>query len=541
MNGLQSIDWIVIGLYFLVIFGIAWWVIRQKQESTTEYFLAGRHVGWFVIGASIFASNIGSEHIVGLAGTAAKSGVAMGHYELHAWCILLLGWVFVPFYMRSRVFTMPEFLEMRYSPTARWFLSLISLVAYVLTKVSVTVYAGAVVFQTLMGIKFWTGALITVILTGIYTILGGLRAVVYTESLQAIILIVGSVTVTVTGLVKIGGWDNLIAVAGTEHLNLFLPLDHPDFPWLGMLLAPPIVGIWYWCTDQYIVQRALAAKSESQGRRGTLLASYLKLLPFWIFIIPGVIAYALTKTGQLELGAADQAFPAMVKALLPAGIRGLVVGGLLAALMSSLAAVFNSCSTLFTMDIYKKLHPEASEKTLVSVGRVATAVVVVSGILWIPLMKYISGELYHYLQSVQSYIAPPITAVFLLGIFWKRINAKGALSALIGGFVIGMFRLVAELGKDHLTGWLHTFATVNFLYFCFYLFLVSIAIMIVVSFLTREPSYTKIQGLTYGTTVAEDRAASRASWTTRDLILSFVVLAIIAVVMIYFSPFVIAK
>lgn len=541
MNNLQSIDWIVIGLYFLVIFGIAWWVIRQKQESTTEYFLAGRHVGWFVIGASIFASNIGSEHIVGLAGTAAKSGVAMGHYELHAWCILLLGWVFVPFYMRSRVFTMPEFLEMRYSPTARWFLSLISLVAYILTKVSVTVYAGAVVFQTLMGIKFWTGALITVILTGIYTILGGLRAVVYTESLQAIILILGSVTVTVTGLVKIGGWDNLIAVAGIEHLNLFLPLDHPDFPWLGMLLAPPIVGIWYWCTDQYIVQRALAAKSESHGRRGTLFASYLKLLPFWIFIIPGVIAYALTKTGRLELGAADQAFPAMVKALLPAGIRGLVVGGLLAALMSSLAAVFNSCSTLFTMDIYKKLHPEASEKTLVSVGRAATAVVVVSGILWIPLMKYISGELYHYLQSVQSYIAPPITAVFLLGIFWKRINAKGATTALIGGFVIGMFRLVAELGKDHLSGWLYTFATVNFLYFCFYLFLVSIAIMIVVSFLTREPSYKKIQGLTYGTTVAEDRAATRASWTTRDLVLSFIVLAIIAVVMIYFSPFVLAK
>jgi len=540
MQGLQSLDWVFIALYFAVLFGIAWWVIRQKQRNTADYFLAGRHVAWFVIGASIFASNIGSEHIVGLAGTAAKSGVAMGHYELHAWCILLLGWVFVPFYTRSKVFTMPEFLEMRYSPKARWFLSLISLVAYVLTKVSVTVYAGAVVFQTLMGIKFWTGALIIVILTGIYTIVGGLRAVVYTESLQAIVLIIGSITVTIVGLTKIGGWDNLVSVAGSQHFNLFLPLDHPDFPWLGMVLAPPIVGIWYWCTDQYIVQRTLAAKNETQGRRGTIFAAFLKLLPFFIFIIPGVIAYALAKTGQLDLPTSDQAFPTMVKALLPPGFRGLVVGGLLAALMSSLAAVFNSCSTLFTMDIYKKIRPDSSEKTLVFVGRIATGVVVVCGILWIPLMKFISGELYHYLQSVQSYLAPPIAAVFLLGLFWKRINSAGALTTLIGGFIIGMLRLVAELFKEHLSGWLYTFADINFLYFCVYLFLVCIAVMIVVSLFTQRPTYEKIQGLTYGTTVAEDKATTRASWNMKDVILSLIILAIIALVLIYFSPLVIA-
>jgi SSS family solute:Na+ symporter len=541
MQGLQPLDWIVLGLYFMVIFGIAWWVIRQKQETTSEYFLAGRHVGWFVIGAAIFASNIGSEHIVGLAGTAAKTGVAMGHYELHAWCILLLGWVFVPFYMRSKVFTMPEFLERRYSPSARWFLSIISLIAYVLTKVSVTVYAGAVVFQTLMGVEFWTGALITVILTGIYTILGGLKAVVYTESLQAFVLLLGSITVTVMGLIKIGGWGNLIAVAGGDHFNLFLPLDHPEFPWLGMLLGPPIVGIWYWCTDQCIIQRVLAAKGETQARRGSIFASYLKLFPFFIFFIPGITAYALVKTGQLDLGASDQAFPALVKALLPIGLRGLVVGGLLAALMSSLAAVFNSCSTLFTMDIYKKIKPDTPEKKLVMVGRIATGVVVVSGILWIPFMKYISGELYHYLQSVQSYIAPPITAVFLLGIFWKRINAKGAISTLIGGFVIGMIRLVAELNKDHLDGVLYKFADLNFLYFCFYLFVACIGAMVIISLLTQEPTYEKIQGLTYGTTVADDKKASRESWKKRDVFLSLVVLIIIALVMIYFSPLIIAK
>ncbi len=536
MNFFQAFDWLVIGIYFLILFGIAWWVIKKKQESTTDYFLAGRHVGWFVIGASIFASNIGSEHIVGLAGTAAKSGVVMGNYELHSWLVLLLGWVFVPFYMRSRVFTMPEFLEKRYSSTARWLLSLVTLIGYVLTKVSVTVYAGAVVFQVLMGIDFWTGALIVVILTGIYTVLGGLRAVVYTESLQAVVLILGSVVVTVMGLVKIGGWDNLLAAVGGEHFHLFLPADHPEFPWPGMVFAPPIVGLWYWCTDQYIVQRTLAARNETQARRGTIFAAYLKLLPFFIFIIPGVIAYALAKTGQLDLGEADQAFPAMVRTLLPTGLRGLVAGGLLAALMSSLAAVFNSCSTLFTMDIYKKLRPWASEKTLVLVGRVATGVVVVSGILWIPLMKVISGELYHYLQSVQAYIAPPIAAVFLLGLFWKRINARGALSALVAGLALGMMRLVAELNKDILSGWLYTFADLNFLYFAIILFAFCIIILVVVSLLSPRPAYEKIQGLTYATTVAADKEKSRASWNYRDLILSLIIILILALVLIYFSP-----
>ncbi|UCF18655.1 MAG: sodium:solute symporter [Gemmatimonadota bacterium] len=536
MSTFQTLDWLVVGAYFAVLLGVAWWVLKQKQETAADYFLAGRHVGWFVIGASIFASNIGSEHIVGLAGTAAKTGVVMGLYELHSWLALLLGWVFIPFYLRSRVFTMPEFLEKRYSPSARWFLSLVMLVGYVLTKVSVTVYAGAVVFQVLMGIDFWTGALIVVILTGIYTVAGGLRAVVYTEAVQMVVLIAGSLTVTVMGLVKIGGWENLVAAAGSDHLNLFLPADHPEFPWPGMVIAPPIVGLWYWCTDQYIVQRALAGRDEAQARRGTIFAAYLKLLPFFIFLIPGVIAYALARSGQLELGAADQAFPVMVKALLPVGLRGLVAGGLLAALMSSLAAVFNSCSTLFTMDIYKKLRPEAAERTLVTVGRIATGVVVVFGILWIPLMQNISGELYHYLQSVQAYIAPPIAAVFFLGLFWKRLNAAGAMSALVGGFAIGMLRLVAELNKSALGGFLYWFADVNFLYFAILLTGVCVALLVGVSLLYPAPGLEQINGLTYATTMAEDRARSRASWNARDVVLSLVVLAVIAAILIYFSP-----
>ncbi len=541
MKTFQFFDWIVVGMYFAIIAGIALWSMRKKQDTSAEYFLASRHIGWFVVGASIFASNIGAEHIVGLAGTAAKTGVAMGHYELHAWLVLVLGWVFVPFYMRSKVFTMPEFLEKRYSPSSRWLLSLISLIAYIFTKVAVNVYAGAVVFQALMGVKFWTGALLVVIITGLYTIAGGMRAVVYTEAMQTIILVLGSTVVSLAAFFKLGGWANLVHLAGKSHLNLFLPLSHPDFPWLGMVLAPPIVGLWYWCTDQYIVQRVLAARSETQARRGSIFASYLKLLPFFIFILPGVMAFALAKAGKLSLPSADMAFPTMVVALLPIGVRGLVAGGLLAALMSSLAAVFNSCSTLFTIDIYKKIRPETSEKRLVLVGRIATTVVVLLGLAWIPLMKNISSEVYHYLQSVQAYIAPPIAAVFLLGLFWKRINAAGAMSTLVGGFFIGMLRLAAELNKSHLSGFLYQFASVNFLYFCVYLFLFCSSLLIIVSIFTKKPAPEQLVGLTYATTMAGQKAESRATWNWRDAALSAVVVLIVVTVLILFSPLVFTR
>jgi len=536
MEFLGIIDWLVVILYFFVIAGISAWSMKKKKDSTQEYFLADRNLGWFVIGTSILASNVGSEHVVGLAGTGASCGLVMGHYELHSWIALLLGWVFVPFYLRSKVFTMPEFLERRYNEKSRWFLSVISLVSYVMTKVSVTVYAGAIVITSFLGIDFWTGALILVLLTGIYTVLGGMRAVMYTEALQAMVLILGSLFLTIVGLVQLGGWDAMISSVPKEKLNMFLPLSDPKYPWLGILVSSPIVGIWYWCTDQYIVQRTLAARSETEARRGTIFAAYLKLFPFFIFLIPGLIAAALAATGKIELAQADQAFPVMVKSLLPIGLRGLVAGGLLAALMSSLASVFNSCSTLFTIDVYKKIKPQTSEQQLVLVGRIATGVVVLLGILWIPLMKGISGVLYQYLQSVQSYLAPPIAAVFLLGVFSQRINGKGALSALISGFVVGMVRIVLELNKDSLTGVLYAFAALNFLYFCIFLFIFSIAVLIIVSIFTEKPSAEQLNGLTYATTVAEDKAKSRASWTTTDLLLSLFVVAFIIGVFIYFSP-----
>lgn len=541
MHFLGTIDLLFVILYLLIIAGVSVWSIRRSKASPSDYFLANRNLGWWVIGASILASNVGSEHIVGLAGTGATSGVVMGHYEMHSWVVLVLGWLFVPFYMRSMVYTMPEFLERRFNAQSRRLLSIIQLLSYVIAKASVTIFAGALVFNSFLGVNFWTGAIILVVITGIYTILGGLHTVMYTEAIQAFVLLFGSAVLLFIGLDKVGGWHGLITSVPKEKLNMFRPLSDPDFPWLGITFAAPIVGIWYWCTDQHIVQRCLAGRDEKQARRGTIFAAYLKLFPFFIFLIPGLIAVALVNQGKLTLTDNNAAFPTLVKALMPLGLRGLLAGGLLAALMSSLASVYNACSTLFTMDIYQKMKPEASGKELVKVGRIATGVVVLLGMAWIPLMSRISGTLYQYLQSVQSYLAPPIAAVFLLGVFFKRINGKGAFTGMVAGFIIGLVKLTLELFQNDLTGVLHEFATINFLYFCILLFLFSVALMVTVSLLSAKPNNEQIRGLTFATTVAEDRAASRASWNKWDVILSLIVVAIVVSIFVYFSPLGIAK
>lgn len=537
MKQLDTLDWVFISIYFLILFGVALWVIFKKTENTEDYFLAGRNVGWFVVGASIFASNIGSEHVVGLAGAGAGDKIPMLIYEIQAWVVLILGWVFLPFYARSGVFTMPEFLEKRFSAKSRWFLSVVSLVAYILTKISVTIYAGGVVVSALLGINFWVGAIATVVLTGIYTIFGGMRAVVYTETLQAIVLVFGAAALTFIGLEYVGGWGELKSTLGPEYFNMWRPPSDPDFPWPSLLITSTIVGLWYWCTDQYIVQRTLTARNIKQGRRGAIWGAFLKLLPVFLFLVPGVIALALKQKGQLSWDTPDEAFPVLMSNLLPSGLRGLVAAGLLAALMSSLASVFNSCSTLFTVDIYKKVRPEATEKQLVSVGRVATLVVVVLGILWIPIMQNISGVLYEYLQKVQSYISPPITAVFLLGIFYKRINAKGAYTTLTLGFAIGALRIVLELMKDSLNpdGLLFMLADVNFLTFGAWFFLFCVVLTVGVSLMSPKPEDSKIAGLTYGTMSQEDIEANKDSYNWKDVMASVVIIAIVIAVMIFFN------
>ncbi len=537
MKTLDFLDWITISLYFLILLGIAVWVIRRKKENTEDYFLAGRNVGWFVVGASIFASNIGSEHVVGLAGTGASNKLPLLIYEIHAWIVLLLGWVFLPFYARSGVFTMPEFLEKRFDARSRWILSIFSIVAYVLTKISVTIYAGGIVVSALLGIDFWTGAIATVVLTGLYTILGGMRAVVYTEALQAVVLVVGAATLTIIGLDHVGGWNSMRETVTPEYLNMWRSLSDADYPWLPLVITSTIVGIWYWCTDQYIVQRALTAPTIKEGRRGTIFGALLKLMPVFLFLIPGVIALTLKMRGELEWDTPDQAFPVLMSNLLPSGLRGLVAAGLLAALMSSLASVFNSCSTLFTVDIYKKLKPETPEKKLVRTGQVATAIVVVIGIIWIPIMANISGVLYEYLQSVQSYIAPPIAAVFLLGIFHKRINAHGAFVTLVAGFLIGALRIVLELVKGSLEPgsiW-HTLGATNFLTFAAWFFLFCIALIVVVSLLTPAPAPEKVANLTFATISPDEKARNKNSYNWKDITISLLIGAIVIWVMIWFN------
>ncbi|MBQ9875256.1 MAG: sodium/solute symporter [Thermoguttaceae bacterium] len=726
---LNKWDWTTLAIYFALLLGLAWWVVSQKNDSSKDYFLAGKKAGWIVIGASLFASNIGSEHLVGLAGTGASDGMAMAHYELHAWCLLVLGWVMIPFYERSGIFTTPEFLERRYSPAARWTLSLISLVAYIFTKISVTLFAGGIVFKALFpgeiipGVSnFWVGAVGMVVITGLYTILGGLRAVLYTELLQTLVLLVGASSVLFIGLHQVGGWSELKKVAqdadhlagykivlseeeansnnpevlkftnedgeevdaivsrpmidpkylpanekedesaeetGAEnevapsadaasesavaeaapvvedssenevaenaegkseaeaeieemqekyateleqakeiasragnyltidelseeeveqlreqmdeetfnktfasvsekpkpidevapaeirakvdHFNLWKPISDPKYPWLGLLLGAPVVGLWYWCTDQYIVQRTLAATDQKAARRGTIFGAYLKLTPVFIFIVPGMLAYGLAAQGKLSaevLFDGNQAFPYLVKEVLPTGLRGIVIGGLLAALMSSLASVFNSCSTLFTMDIYKKLRPEASEKQTVWVGRVATVFMVVLGLLWIPTIALMKGTLYNYLQSVQSYMAPPIFVVFFIGVFSKRVNGRGCMTALIVGFVLGMARLACEIfqGKYGFQPgtFAHWFSTTSYTFMCIYLTLVCVVLMYAVSLASAKPKPEQLDGLTYWTATKEQKEVTRASWNWVDVFASVGLIVIIITIYAYF-------
>ena len=545
---LESFDWLVLGIYFLALIAVAVWVVLQKNKNTEDYFLAGRNVGWFVIGASIFASNIGSEHVVGLAGTGFESGTPMAHYELHAWIVLLLGWLFLPFYIRSGAFTMPEFLEKRFDSRSRWFLSVFSLVAYVLTKVSVTIYAGGIVVSELLAIPFWYGAIGIVIFTGIYTVIGGMKAVIYTETLQTVVLILGSVIITYLGLQEVGGWSQLretVIAVSPDHFNMWRPMSDPDFPWTGLLIGGTIVGIWYWCTDQYIVQRTLAANNIKIGRRGAIFGAYLKLLPILIFLVPGIIAFALSIQNPevFSIDKADRAFPMLVKTLLPVGLKGLVAGGLMAALMSSLASVFNSCSTIFTIDIYKKLKPEKSEKSLLQIGKIATGFIVLLGIIWIPIMEKIGGGvMYQYLQNVQSYIAPPVTAVFLLGIIWKRVNSSAAITTLLAGFVLLVLRLGSEIfyqseisSNQVVSNLMYDFATINFAHMAIFMFIFSVILCVSVSLVTSPPDYKLIIGLSFGTLTDQQKQDQRNSYDKVDVFLSILLVILVIGILCYFT------
>ncbi len=557
LTNLDYLDISVIIFYFLIIVWIARWASNsnQKSKGAVDYFLAGKSQTWLVVGASLFASNIGSEIILGVSGAGARGNMPMANFEIIAALVLILfGWVFVPFYLRTGVFTMPEFLEKRYSKACRNYLSVISILAYVITKISLIIFAGALVFETI-GIPFWTGAIVTVVATGAYTVMGGLKAVIYTDMVQAFILLLGTTLVTVFGLQAIGGWDEMISIlteAATKEgnppvqdfFNLWRPGDDTEYPWTGMLFGAPILGVWYWCTDQYIVQRALSAKDINNARKGALFAGYLKLLPVFIFFIPGVIAYALYQKGVItfSLDNADTALPALITTVMPSGIRGLAIAGLLAALMSSLSSAFNSSSTLVTIDFYQQRYPNASEQDLVRFGQIATIVLVIVSLGWIPFMKSLmGGGIFHYLQSVQAYISPPIAAVFLFGLFFKWINARGAIVALWSGFVVGIFRLVSEFMRNEGSliveagSLMDSFLGINFLHFALFLFIFCAGILMMVSKMSSPQPLKDLELVTF------QKTTSTGSFKfTSDVILTIVLIGFVLILWTVFSTWGIA-
>src|SRR5580692_1774659 len=503
---LAPIDLVIIAVYFLIVFGIGFYFSR-KERTSEDYFLASRNIGWFAIGASLFVSNISTEHFIGLAGSGAAVGLAPGHYEwLASLILLLLGWVFVPFYLRSNVFTMPEFLERRFNRNCATYLASISIIAYIFTKISVHLYAAAIVLERVVGWSPLTAAVILVVATGIYTIAGGLAAVIYTDLVQTLILLAGAIALTIIGLDKVGGFAGLRAAVPADYFHMMKPATDGEFPWTGIFFGAPILGIWYWCTDQVIVQRVLSAKDEGHAKAGTIFAGFLKILPVFVLVLPGLIAFALYPQlfhvvgGKVTNG--DIAYPTMIVNLLPAGLVGLMIAALLAALMGAMSAVFNSASTMVTLDFYKKFRPAATEKQLVFFGRVATAAMVVLGLLWVPYIKYLSPQLYIYLQSVQAYISPPIAVCFIFGILWPRLNGQGAISSLLLGFALGAVRFVLEVldkTAHYQSSAIRALIDINFLHYSIVMFIVCALVLIGVSMLFPAPDRKKIAGLTFAT------------------------------------------
>jgi SSS family solute:Na+ symporter len=574
LNGtvFNGLDVAVILCFIVGMIATVWFSMRKKNESGKDYFLSGRDANWLQIGSSIFSSNIGSEHLVGLAGAGFATGMAMAHWEMQGWMILILGWVFVPLYDRMKVFTMPEFLELRFSRGSRNVLSLLTMASLVLTKIAATIYAGDVVVRTLLnvntidifGIKldvFWAIALGLAFTTGLYTIFGGMRVIMYTAVLQAPVLIFGSLCILYTGLHVLGhgslidGWKATLTTVG-DNVHLIRSAHDPDFPWPAVLPASAIIGFWYWCTDQYIVQRVLAGKNQQESRRGTILAGFFKLTPVFIFLVPGMIAFALTKTPSAGFNTSgDAAYTSLVAQILPHGLRGMVACGMIVALMASLGSKFNASATLFTMDFFREWYPNASGKTEVVVGRIATAVIVFVGICWVLVIKSLHSNLYNYLQNVQGYLSPAIAVLFIGGVFWKRATAPAALWAFSIGVIGGFAKLAADLvmrnDSDNVTklkedlyhgtitldqyntaiapirakfGVIFDFWNFHQWYYCEVLFVLTAVLMVVISLMTAPPDAKTIKYTWYGAT-PQEKAATRASWGPLDVVLSLIVVA----------------
>ncbi|KAM5307022.1 sodium/mannose cotransporter SLC5A10 isoform 4-T4 [Glossophaga mutica] len=499
---LSLADIIVITVYFTLNVAVGIWSsCRASRNTVRGYFLAGQDMTWWPIGASLFASSEGSGLFIGLAGSGAAGGLAVAGFEWNATYVLLaLAWVFVPIYISSEIVTMPEYIQKRYGgQRIRMYLSVLSLLLSVFTKISIDLYAGALFVHICLGWNFYLSTTLTLAIAALYTIAGGLAAVIYTDALQTLIMVVGAVILTVQAFDRIGGYGQLAAaytqavptrtIANTtchlpraDAMHMFRDPYTADLPWTGMTFGLTIMATWYWCTDQVIVQRSLSARDLNHAKAGSILASYLKMLPLVLIIMPGMISRAL--------------FP---------GLRGLMVAVMMAALMSSLTSIFNSSSTLFTMDIWRRVRPQAGERELLLVGRLVIVVLIGVSVAWIPILQGSNGgQLFIYMQSVTSSLAPPVTAVFTLGIFWRRANEQGAFWGLMVGLVVGATRLVLEFlypappcgVVDMRPAILRSF---HYLHFAVALFALSGAVVVAGSLLTPPPQGAQIQNLTWWT------------------------------------------
>ncbi|TDH02871.1 hypothetical protein EPR50_G00157110 [Perca flavescens] len=535
---LGTVDIVVLVVYFLLVLAVGLWSMWRTKRSTVDgYFLAGKNMTWWPVGASLFASNIGSGHFIGLAGSGAAAGIGAIAYEWNGiLMVLLLGWLFLPIYISSGVMTMPEYLQRRFGGRrTQIFIAVLSLFIYIFTKISVDMYAGALFIQLALQWNIYLAVVMLLSITALYTIAGGLAAVIYTDAAQTAIMLAGALTLMAFSFVEVGGWDALMdgylkaipsvrvpnstcGIPRDDSFHIFRDPVNSDLPWPGVIIGMSVPSMWYWCSDQVIVQRSLSAKTLTHAKGGSLMAAYLKILPFFAIMLPGMISRILytddVACADPELckqicgnpvGCSDTAYARLVMELLPSGLRGLMMAVMIAALMSSLTSIFNSASTIFTMDLWKTFRSRASEWELMIVGRVFVLVLVVVSVLWIPVVQASQGgQLFIYIQSISTYLQPPVSIIFLTGCFWKRTNEKGAFWGLAVGLLVGCIRMVLDFiypaplcyEVDDRPGVLKY---VHYLYFSMLLSFITLVVVVVVSLATEEPKPEQISRLTWFT------------------------------------------
>ena len=531
-----AISWPDLAIIFIYLIGIvglgvwAWERRKKRVSSSAAYFLAGSSLRWPIIGLALFSANISTTHLVSLAQEGYVNGLAYGNFEwMAAFLLIVLSLFFAPFYVRSRVATLPDFLEKRYNPACRNWLAGLSIISAVFIHIGFSLYTGAIVLKGLFGIDINLSIAVTAALTGVYTIIGGLLAVVLTESVQTIILIGGSACVLVIGFVAVGGWSGLASSVEPVKLTILrTAAETPSLPWYSVFLGYPIIGLWYWCADQTIVQRVLGAKDEYHARIGPLFTGFIKILPVFLFVLPGVIGAGLIRQGKLPAieNSAD-AYSLLINTLLPVGLRGLVAAALLAALMSSVSAALNSIATLFSLDLYKRWRPEASEKRLIFVGRAVAFIAMIAAICWSPLISHFQS-IFQGIVALICYIAPPITAVFVWGVFWRTASGSAAYVTLMGGSALGLAVFFLDWFKDK-TGW-----SIPSMMATFYLFLICSALMVVVSLLKPHQHTPESEKLVWSSPLEALRGTG-ARGLGDYRVLAFLLFAIMAILYIAFA------